>query len=60
MNNSRNVDIVSAAVIMLICLVLHSQLARIPVEGLIFPMSVIYLLMGCSVLLAGRALLAPG
>ena len=60
MNNSRKVDIVSAAVIMLICLVLHSQLARIPVEGLIFPMSVIYLLMGCSVLLAGRALLAPG
>lgn len=58
MNNSRTIDIASAAVILLFCLLLHSQLDGIPVEGLIFPMSIIYLLMGCGVLLAGRALIA--
>ncbi len=44
---------------MLLCLVLYSQLEGIPVEGLLFPMSIIYLLMGCCVLLVGMTLSSP-
>ena len=52
----RTVDIVTAALIAGLGLLMRAQLAGIPPEGVLFPLSVIYLLMGCAVLLAARAL----
>ena len=57
MNNSRIVDVSCAVVVILFCLLMRTQLTHIPQEGYIFPMCVIYLLMGASALLALRALL---
>lgn len=58
MYNSRIADVSCAAVVALISLLLWSQLANIPEEGRIFPMCVIYLLLGSSFLLAVRTFLA--
>ncbi|MEI3477973.1 MAG: hypothetical protein V8Q84_01380 [Bilophila sp.] len=52
----RTVDIVTAALIAGLGLLMRAQLAGIPPEGVLFPLSVIYLLMGCALLLAARAL----
>lgn len=52
----RTVDIVTAALLVAFGLLMRAQLAGIPPEGVLFPLSVIYLLMGCALLLAGRAL----
>ena len=57
MNNSRIVDVSCAVVVILFCLLMRTQLTHIPREGYIFPMCIIYLLMGTSALLALRALL---
>ena len=57
MNNSRIVDISCAVVVILFSLLLRTQLVNIPEEGYIFPMCIIYLLIGASVLLALRALI---
>lgn len=60
MNNSRIVDVSCAVVVILFCLLMRSQLVNIPQEGYIFPMCIIYLLMGASVLLGLRAFLTGG
>ena len=60
MNNSRIVDISCAVVVILFSLLLRTQLENIPREGYIFPMCIIYLLIGASVLLALRALVIKG
>ena len=57
MNNSRIVDVSCAVVVILFCLLMRTQLTHIPREGYIFPMCIIYPLMGTSALLALRALL---
>lgn len=57
MNNSRIVDVSCAVVVILFCLLMRTQLTHIPREGYIFPMCIIYLLMGTSAFLALRALL---
>lgn len=60
MNNSRIADVSCAAVVILFCLLLRTQLENIPREGYIFPMCILYLLMGAGALLAVRALLVRG
>lgn len=54
----RTVDILSAAFLLAFGLVMQSQLDGIPREGVLFPLCVLYLLMGCGVLLAVRAVVA--
>ena len=51
----RTVDLVTAALLVAFGLLMRAQLAGIPPEGVLFPLSVIYLLMGCALLLAARA-----
>lgn len=55
MYNSRIADISCAVFVACFSLLLWSQLANIPEEGRIFPMFVIYMMLGTSVLLAVRA-----
>ncbi len=51
----RTVDIVTAIIIAGFSLVMQSQLDGIPTEGVLFPMSVLWLLLICSLLMAVRA-----
>lgn len=54
---TRTVDCITALVVVALCSILLLQLTHIPREGKLFPSFVLWLLMGCSVCLAGRALL---
>ena len=54
----RTVDLLSAAFLLAFGLVMRSQLDGIPREGVLFPLCVLYLLMGCGVLLGIRAVVA--
>lgn len=54
----RTVDIVTALFLIAFSLLMRSQLEGIPREGVLFPLCVLYLMMGCGVLLAVRAVVA--
>lgn len=56
----RTADILIAVFLIAFGLLMRSQLAGIPPEGVLFPLSVIYLLMGCGALLAARAAFSRG
>lgn len=51
----RTVDMATAAFLIAFSLLMRSQLEGIPREGVLFPLCVLYVMMGCSVLLAARA-----
>lgn len=54
---TRTADLVTALAIVALCALLLLQLKNIPREGTLFPAFVLWMLIACSVCLAGRALL---
>lgn len=54
----RTVDLVIAALLVAFGLLMRQQLENIPREGVLFPLCVIWLLMGCGALMALRALVS--
>lgn len=54
----RSVDLIIAVFLLAFCLLMQTQLENIPREGVLFPLCVIWLTMGCSVLMAIQGFIA--
>lgn len=52
-------NLICATILMIFSLIMRHELENIPIEGTIFPLSVIYCLMFCSLILAIRSLFIP-
>ncbi len=58
--HERTIDILTAIVLGTLSLVMLGQLEGVPREGVLFPQCILYLILGCSVLLAGKGMLKKG